>query len=277
MVAATGFGLRSWPDGFVTLSAGYTAEYYVRGSGEPLVVVPGLAGGTGILEPLVEALSQDFQVVSFELRGETSQICDRDYHFDRLTRDLLEFIEGLRLERPGILGLSFGGAITLDFASRWPHRLSFAAVQGAGPSHRVGAFAGVARRVLDRLLLPDNNPFVNQFFRLLVGNGGADSGAIDFVVEQCWRTDQSVMAHRFALLDEYDVTHKLERLRLPVLALTGESDVLACPSSLRAFESLAPDVESHVLAGAGHFAFVTHAKQVAQAVVDFRRGVLAKV
>lgn len=277
MVAATGIGLRGWPDGFVTLSAGYTAEYYVRGSGEPLIVVPGLAGGTGILEPLVQELSQEFQVVSYELRGETSQICDRNYHFDRLTRDLYEFVDGLRLERPGLLGLSFGGAIALDFASRWPHRLSFAAVQGAGPSHRVGAFAGVARRVLDRLLLPDNNPFVNQFFRLLVGSGCADAVTMDFVVEQCWQTDQSVMAHRFALLDEYDVTERLRRLRLPVLALTGEGDLLTSPSLLQTFESLAPDVESHVISGAGHFAFVTHARQIAQAVMDFRRGVLAKV
>lgn len=275
MVASLASSFRSPATGFLSLSDQFTTEYYEQGEGEPLVVIPGLAGGTGLIQPLIDSLSDRFRVISFELRGETNGFFDRRYHFDRLVRDVGDVLDGLRLERPGLLGLSFGGAIALDYASRNSNRLSFLAVQGAGPSHHAGAFAGVARRVLERLLLPDNSPFVNQFFRLLTADRSDDGTTMDFVAGHCWRTDQSIMAHRFSLLDEYDITDRLGRLRLPVLSITGENDVLATPSSLEALHTAAPNVEAHILPGAGHFAFVTHAEKIAGLVSDFSRGVLA--
>lgn len=260
---------------FVTLSDRYTAEYYVCGDGEPLVIVPGLAGGAQLLDPLVEELAGEYQVIWYELRGETYDFCDRTYHFDRLVRDLAEFIGCLGLERPGLMGLSFGGAIALDYATRWPNRLDFLAIQGAGASHHSGPFDGVARRVLERLQLPDNNPFVNQFFRVLTADRTSVGGRFDFIVNQCWRTDQSVMAHRFSLLEEYNVADRLARLTVPTLALCGERDVLVHPSAVEQMRSVAPQMETSVLPDAGHFAFVTHPELVAEALREFRRGVPA--
>lgn len=258
---------------FVSLSDRYTVEYYDRGHGDPLVVVPGLAGGAALIEPLIEELASEFRVICYELRGETSDFCDRAYHFDRLVRDLGEFVSRLGLERPGLLGLSFGGAIALDYATRFPNRLDFLAVQGAGASHRAGPFDGVARRVLERLQLPDNNPFVNQFFRVLTADRTSVGGLFDLIVNQCWRTDQSVMAHRFGLLEEYDVLERLSGLTVPTLALCGERDVLVHPSMVGQMVTLAPCLESRVLPDAGHFAFVTHPQLVAQALRDFHGGV----
>ncbi|MBX9655770.1 alpha/beta hydrolase [bacterium] len=263
------------PSGFLPLSDGFTAEYYIRGEGEPLVLIPGLAGGTGLLRPLIDALSQDHRVITFELRGEKSCVCERSFHFDRLVRDLSEVVDGLALEQPGIFGLSFGGAIALDFACRSPHRVGYLAIQGASDSHENRLFEGVARKMLDRMLLPENSPFVNQFFKLLTAQRTREGCGIDFVVDQCWSTDQSVMAHRFAMLEEYDISDRLNRLRMPLLLLSGELDILTTPSDMRAFSTHAPHAELRGIPGAGHFAFVTHAGQIAEELRDFRRGVLA--
>src|SRR5215831_955977 len=48
----------------------YTAEYREWGEGPPLILVPGLAGGFGLLGPLARILAQDFRVISYQLRGE---------------------------------------------------------------------------------------------------------------------------------------------------------------------------------------------------------------
>ena len=48
----------------------YTARYCVWGDGPPLVLVPGLAGGFELLGPLARLLARDFQVISYQLRGE---------------------------------------------------------------------------------------------------------------------------------------------------------------------------------------------------------------
>ena len=86
-----------------------------------------------------------------------------------------------------------------------------------------------------------------------------------------------MMAHRFALLEEYDVTHRLDRLRLPVLMLAGEMDVVVPPSDAVLMESHLPRMEKRSIPDAGHFAFVTHARLVADEIRQFQRGVLSPV
>jgi pimeloyl-ACP methyl ester carboxylesterase len=263
------------PTGYLTLSDGYTAEYVVRGEGEPIVLIPGLAGGIGLLRPLMDALATSHRVIALELRGEKNCLCERSFHFDRLVKDVSESMDLLRLESPGLVGVSFGGAIALDLATRLPHRVGYLAIQGANAHYERRLFDGVARKVLDRLLLPGDNPFVNQFFRILTGRRSMEGFGVDFVISQCWSTDQAVMAHRFALLEEYDVSHRLERLRMPVLMLAGEMDVVVPPSDAITMESLVPRMETRSIPEAGHFAFVTHARLLADEIRDFRRSVLA--
>src|SRR5262249_54030907 len=49
----------------------YNAEFVEWGDGPPLVLVPGLAGGIELIEPLARELAHHFRVVSYQLRGET--------------------------------------------------------------------------------------------------------------------------------------------------------------------------------------------------------------
>lgn len=267
------FGLP--PTGWVSLSDGYTAEYYVRGQGDPLVLVPGLAGGTGLLRPLIDALCVDRQVITFELRGEKSCILDRSFELDRLSRDLRELMDTLGIEKPELMGVSFGGAVAFDFATRWPRRIESLVVQGASPAHQNRVFDGLAKKVLDRVMLSDKSPFLDQFFRMLTAQRTFERYGLDFITEQCWSTDQAVMAHRFSLIESYDITDRMDRLEMPVLALAAELDLLVPPSEHHSWINSVPTAELRSIAGAGHFAFVTHADQMAMELRAFRRASVA--
>ena len=70
----------------------------------------------------------------------------------------------------------------------------------------------VAGMALSGYPLPSENPFVNQFFRLLFGRGPHPSPQFDFVVKHCWQTDQSVMTHRFRLIRKRDLRPRLTPL-----------------------------------------------------------------
>src|SRR5262249_55792038 len=48
----------------------YTVDYRIWGEGDPIVLIPGLAGGMGLLGPLAKLLAQDYKVICYELRGE---------------------------------------------------------------------------------------------------------------------------------------------------------------------------------------------------------------
>jgi pimeloyl-ACP methyl ester carboxylesterase len=248
----------------------YTARFSVWGEGPPLVVVPGLAGGLELLGPLARELARDFQVISYQLRGEDDCFAlRRRFDLDDLVEDLDEFLDWYGLERPAVLGVSFGGVLALELAARRPHRLQSLLVQGVGPRFEPGLLQQVAGLVLSRYPLPADNPFVNQFFNLFFGSRQKPGPLFEFVTRQCWQTDQSVIAHRFGLVEQLELRDRLGRVKVPALVLAGERDLLVSAQGLQEMARAMPNAQAVRLPGCGHLAFVTHPERVAAEVRRF--------
>jgi len=233
-------------------------------------MVPGLAGGFGLLGPLARILAQHFQVISYQLRGEDDCFAlRRRFGMADLVQDLDQFLNWYGLESPALMGVSFGAVLALEFAARYPHRLSSLAVQGVGARFEHGLLQQVAGTVLSRYPLPSDNPFVNQFFNLLFGGKQRPGPLVEFVTRQCWQTDQSVMAHRFRLVEQLDLERCLPQIAVPTLVLAGDRDLLVSERSVTDLCAAIPQSEVVRLKGSGHLAFVTQAERVASEVRRF--------
>jgi pimeloyl-ACP methyl ester carboxylesterase len=263
------YGGLAAPSAFVHLGR-YTTELYESGSGSPIVLIPGLAGSYELLGPLAKSLAQSRHVYSYQLRGENDCFVLRHpFDLDDLVEDLAELLDQLKLESPTIMGLSFGSVIALKFAIRYPYRLNRLIVQGTGARFEGGLLQQIASTVLSRFPLPADSPFVNQFFNLLFGGKQKRDSLFDFVTEQIWRTDQSVMAHRLRLLEGLDVEDQLGSIRVPTLVLCGDRDVMVSPQSLRTLCERIPDVHLQRLPKCGHLAFVTKPDAIVKSVTQF--------
>jgi len=250
----------------------YTVAYREWGEGPPLVLVPGLAGGFELLGPLARLLAKNFRVLGFQLRGEGDCFALRSrFGMKDLVEDLSQFLDWHCLERPTVLGVSFGGVLALEFAARFPQRLEKLIVQGVGGRFERGLLQQVAGTVLARYPLPADNPFVNQFFQLLFGSRQKPGPLLQFVTRQCWQTDQGVMAHRFQMVEQFDMDDRLGRVQVPTLVLAGDRDLLVSERSLKALCAGLPDNRLVRLPGCGHLAFVTRPKRLAEEVVRFCR------
>lgn len=245
------------------------------GRGEPILLIPGLAGGWRLVAPLARRLSRHHEVIVAGLRGDGHPAASP--RVDRLADhagDMMDVIRGLRLERPTVFGVSFGGAVALELASGWPECLGALILQGAEARFRINLGSVLARRVLERFPLPTGNRFVNQFFNLLHGCKPEPGPLVDFVVERCWETDQSVIAHRLALLEGFDVGDRLWRIEAPTLVLAGTRDVIVPLGRQEALASSIAGARFVRLEGAGHIGFLTHkdevARQVRRLVLDRR-------
>jgi pimeloyl-ACP methyl ester carboxylesterase len=248
----------------------YTVEYREWGEGPPLILVPGLAGGFELLGPLARILAQRFRVISYQLRGEDDCFALRQrFDLSDLVQDLAEFLDWQCLERPTVMGVSFGGALALEFSVRHPNRLNALVVQGAGARFERGLVQQIAGIVLARYPLPPDNPFVNQFFNLLFGGRQKKGPLFNFVTRQIWQTDQSVMAHRFQMVERFDMDNRLERIQSPVLVLSGDRDMLVSPKNLQALADRIAHARVASLSRCGHLAFVTQPEKVANEVVAF--------
>ena len=84
-----------------------------RGSGPPLVLIPGLQGRWEYMRPAVDALSAWFRVITFSLQGAD---------LDALVQQAVAALDRAEIERATICGVSFGGLVALRFAARQPAR-----------------------------------------------------------------------------------------------------------------------------------------------------------
>jgi pimeloyl-ACP methyl ester carboxylesterase len=248
----------------------YTVEFCEWGDGPPLVLIPGLAGGFELLGPLARLLADHFRVISYQLRGENDCFSlRRQFGLLDLVDDLAEFLDWMCLERPAVMGVSFGGMLALEFAARYPNHLNALLIQGVGARFERGLIQRVAGLVLERYPLPPDNPFVNQFFNLLFGGKQRQGPLFHFVTRQCWQTDQSVMAHRFHLVEQFDMHDRLDRIFAPSLILAGDRDLLVSPKSLQTLRDGIPHAEFATLPRCGHLACVTRPEAVAREVEQF--------
>jgi pimeloyl-ACP methyl ester carboxylesterase len=266
-----------------TIRLGTESFEVVRmGQGIPLLLVPGLAGSWKLLVPLARLLSQHFDVIvpglrgdafAWELDGQPRRVCD----LGEYVQDLDFLIDRLRLESPVLFGVSFGGAIALEFAVEYPHRLGGLILNGVeGRFHRtIGST--IARRALERFPLPSDSPFINQFFHLLFGAKPEPGPLVDFVVDSIWETDQSVMAERLARLESFDVTDRLWRIDVPTLVLAGARDVIVPVAQQRALADEISGSRFQMIPNAGHVGFLTHRAEIVRDIRRHLGGVAAAV
>jgi pimeloyl-ACP methyl ester carboxylesterase len=116
------------PWGGKTNGAGHYANvngirlyYEIQGSGRPLILLHGGLGAIEMFGPNLPALARGRQVIAVDLQGHgrTADI-DRPLSVALMADDIAALIAHLRLERPNIMGYSFGGGVALQTAIRHP-------------------------------------------------------------------------------------------------------------------------------------------------------------
>ena len=91
------------------------------GIGQPLVLLHGLASTCHIWDLVAPNLSRDFSVVALDQRGhDETDKPDHGYDFATIVEDLSLFLAATDLERPIIVGHSWGGDVALEFAVAHP-------------------------------------------------------------------------------------------------------------------------------------------------------------
>jgi pimeloyl-ACP methyl ester carboxylesterase len=232
---------------------------------------------------LAQSLARNFEVFLFGLRGDRDPRIGLDggpgmpWDLAEYAHDLKDLMDRMGLSSPAVMGVSFGGAIALEFAVQYPQNLSALLINGGDARFRTTIASSIARRVLERYPLPSNSPFVNQFFHLLYGKKPEPGPVVDFVIERIWETDQGVMARRLAQLESFDITDQLWRVDVPTMVLAGGRDVIVPAARQRVLADSISGAEFQVIKDAGHVGFLTHRAEVVRVARRFLRRVGAVV
>jgi len=116
---------------FVTLPDGAQMHYIALGPLAPVtsmrdvVLIHGFMDSAYNWKINMRALAQNHRVWAVDLPGFgfSSRLTDRVYTFKNFARWVRDFMNIVEIQRPSIVGHSMGGAITLQFALDYPHRV----------------------------------------------------------------------------------------------------------------------------------------------------------
>lgn len=132
-------------------------ELYFRelGQGSPLIILHGLFGSSDNWYSLSKIFAEKYKVYVVDQRNHGQSPHDSEHNYKVLTDDLNTFIEDHKIEKPIIIGHSMGGKTAMNFAIRFPEKLSkliiVDIVPKAYPVHHDSILEGLTAIALNQL------------------------------------------------------------------------------------------------------------------------------
>jgi pimeloyl-ACP methyl ester carboxylesterase len=245
----------------------------IGGDGPPLLLVHGWPQNWYAWRLVMPALARDFEIIAPDQRGIGLTDKPRDAKYDpgTIADDLVALMDALGHERFAVIGTDTGLPIAYALASDHPDRVERVAVaEVPGPPGAVPQPPLFLPEPLNNRLwhIPVNRlDKLNE--QLAVGREDLYFG-YEFDIQAGKKLPDDVVAYYVGLLTNPDSLHgtfafyrewdtmmaqNAERakrpLTMPVLAIGGEAS--AADAVGKAFESLAKDVQTVVIPGAGHW------------------------
>lgn len=106
-------------------------NYEVCGEGKPIILLHGNSETHNIFDVLVEKLKENYKVYAIDSRCHGDSDNPQDISYDLMTRDVIEFIKKLKIEKPILYGFSDGGIIGILIAIGERELLSKLIISGA--------------------------------------------------------------------------------------------------------------------------------------------------
>lgn len=107
--------------------------YEIHGEGEPLLLLHGGLGSTGMFGPVLPALAEGRQVIAVDLHGHgRTALGQRDINLEDQGDDMAALLKALGHDSVDVLGYSFGGGVGFRLAVQHPHMVRRLAMVSAG-------------------------------------------------------------------------------------------------------------------------------------------------
>jgi pimeloyl-ACP methyl ester carboxylesterase len=255
-----------------------------RGTGVPIVIIPGIQGRWEWMRPAVDALAATCRVITFSLADEPT--CggpfDEATGFDCYVDQVATALDQAGLERAAICGVSYGGLVAAAFAARHPQRTAALILVSAlppswSPDPRVRFYLR-APRLLSPLFMIGSVRMYKEIAAATPGflrSVGTAAGHGVTVLRNMFSPVR--MAARVSRLGPPQLLSELCNVQVPTLVITGEPNLdRVVPVALTLeYVRMWPHAERATLGATGHLGLITRPDEFARLVVPFvdRNGV----
>src|SRR5438874_11636394 len=241
-----------------------------------------LHGGPGfdhsVMAHALEPLSDVAQLVLLDHRGQGRSDGDdsAQWNLDRWVPDIVEFCEALELERPIVLGQSFGGVVALAVAARYPELPSKLIVSSSLARFRPDR----AFPMFERLGGPEVRAVAERHFAELSDESAEEFIRVCLPVYNPTPMDPDVLARVRLKLEvgnhffrnegfTVDLFPELANIRCPTLVLGGELDPITPVADSEDIAAAIPNARLEIFDGAGHGVFRDQPEKAVAVIREF--------
>jgi proline iminopeptidase len=262
-----------------------TELFYVEvGEGLPcLVMHGGLGGDHSSLHPWLDPLGDVMRLVYYDHRGNGRSGRPRSdsITFEQLCADADALREHLGFEEIAVLGYSFGGFVALEYALRYPERISHLILLDTAPTfdyeEEIEANArrkGATQEQLEALGASAEDEGESWRLWKVIEPLYFCTFDADLAERVMGKTVISVEAADAgdAIIEGWDLTPRLGEISAPTLILVARDDFVCSPSQAKIMHEGIPNSELAVFENSGH---LTHVEEP-EAFFDAVRGWLRR-
>lgn len=222
----------------------------VAGEGEPILLLHGWGCTGEIFKDIRAVLATAYRTYSFDFpgfgaSGEPSEV----WGVEEYTRMVEVFVKENGIERPALMGHSFGGRVSIVFASRNDvSRVVLVDAAGIKPKRPLRYYWKVYTFKTMKWLC---NTFLSKAKALaIIEKRRKRAGSSDY------SNASPMMRAILSKVVNEDLKHLMPKIKAPVLLFWGNMDTATPLSDAKTMEKLIPDAGLVVAHGTGHFSFL---------------------
>jgi poly(3-hydroxyoctanoate) depolymerase len=242
------------------------------GDGPPLLLITGIGASIGMWEPLTRQLGGR-ELIAFDAPGcGESQRPRRPLRMRELAGVTRGLMDALGLERPDVLGYSFGGALAQELARRSPDRVRRLVLCATGPG-----LGGIPPKPLAALALA--TPVRYYHPRLLAlsvpyiagGRTAREPGVLAANAQARLSRPPGPLGYAFQLFAAagWSSLPWLHTIATPTLVVAGDDDPSVPVRNARMLASRLPNAQLHVVKGGGHLFLLDEPESAIPAIEAF--------
>jgi len=228
MVTASIFAHAQLPQGGGHASVhGLKMYFEIHGQGQPLILIHGGLGSSGMFDAILPELSKGHKVIAVDLQahGRTADV-DRPLSYEAMADDIAELIRYLGIPAADVMGYSVGGEVALRTAIQHPEVVRKLVIVSA-TYRRDGWYpeilAGESQLNPQTAEQMKQTPIYQSYAQIAPR-------------PQDWPVLCSKLGNMFR--QDYDWSADVAKIKLPILLAFGDADAVRTASAVQFFELL---------------------------------------
>ena len=250
------------------------SEFGAENKGTPVLLQHGLGSQAKFMEPLAKLLVDKYHLHVYTLdlpgfglssRRENKPETDQSYSVESFAKDIVGFLDGLKIEKVILLGHSLGGMVARAVAKNAPGRIEKLVLLATAPFLKISGIELALAKIL-----PIKALITTAFKRAFPKDYPRDKLA-EAVAESTSCTSPIGFRRAMAQISKKHFFSEpwLPQIKVPTLVIGSEDDRSLGYEASKKIQLLIPGSILYTIKGGNHEAQLLHTEEVATAIGKF--------